>query len=171
MTIEEFLASIGRQPWVPITIFVSIPLVSWLIGLTHKPEQSVAGSWKYVYTLLMYLAAIPGVFAAVVVAYTMFFERGNLLQLNVLVTFLPIASMVATLVIVTGRVDVDRLPGMERLWGFMGLLTLSFVVAFMLDRLRIWLFFGGGMVSLLIFSAVIYIGLKTVTRAALGRRR
>ena len=75
--------------------FGLLDICGWLIGLTHDPEKSVTGPWKYVYSVLIYLTSIPGVFAAVVVAYTMFFQRGNLLRLNVFVTFLPIASMVA----------------------------------------------------------------------------
>ena len=39
-----------------------------------------------------------------------------------------------------------------------------------LDRLRVWLFFGGGMVSLMIFAGLIYLGLKVATRAARGRK-
>ncbi len=170
MTIEEFMVWVGSRPFIPIGLFVAIPLVSWLVGLTHAPEKSRLAPWSYVYSTLLHIACVPGVFASVIVAYTFLIARGSLLKLDVLVTFLPVVAMVATILVVSRRTDLDRLPGFDRLWSLIGLLTLSFVVAFILDRLRIWLFFGGGMLSLLVIAGVLYIALRASARAAFGGR-
>jgi hypothetical protein len=114
---------------------------------------------------------VPGVFAAVIVAYTLLFTRENLLGLDVFVTFVPIASMIATVEVIRRRADLDRLPGFDRLWGLIGLLTVSFVIALILDRLRVWLFFGGGMLSLVVIAAILYLVFRTTLRAARGTRR
>ena len=171
MSIEEFLVHVGNRPLIPVACFVAIPLVSWLVGLVHAGERSALSPWRYVYSTLVYVSCVPGVFAAVIVAYTFLFTRESLLKLDLVVTFLPIASMVVTLIVIARRVDLDRLPGFDRLWGLITLLAVSFVVALILDRLRVWLFFGGGMLSLLVIAAVLYLLLRAAASAVVGRRR
>lgn len=171
MTIEEFLAWAGSRPLVPVGVFVAIPIFSWVVGFLHQRTKSTQSPWKFVYSALVFLACIPGVFAAVVVTYTFFFSRGNLLKLDVAVTFVPIVSMIATLVVISRRVDLERLPAFDRLWGLIGLLTVSFVIALILDRLRVWLFFGGGMFSLLIVAAILFFVFRATSHAVFSRRR
>jgi hypothetical protein len=171
MTIEEFLTWVGNRPFLPVAVFLAIPAIAWLTGLMHGRESSRRSPWKYVDSTLIYLACVPGVFAAVIVAYTLLFTRENLLGLDVFVTFVPIASMIATVEVIRRRADLDRLPGFDRLWGLIGLLTVSFVIALILDRLRVWLFFGGGMLSLVVIAAILYLVFRTTLRAARGTRR
>lgn len=171
MSVEEFLVWSARRPIIPLAIFLLIPVVAWIVGVTHDRTRAAESPWKYVYSTLVYLSCVPGVLAAVIVAYTFLFTRESLLKLDLVVTFLPIISMITTLVLIARRVDLDRLPGFDRLWGLITLLTLSFVVAMILDRLRIWLFFGGGMVSLLVIAAVLYLLLRSASRAVVRGRR
>jgi hypothetical protein len=171
MSIEEFLAWVGERPIVPIAFFLLIPAVAWFFGLVHSREASARSPWKYVYSTLVYLSAAPGVFAAVIVAYTFLFTRDSLLKLDLVVTFLPLLSMIVTMVLIARRVDLDRLPGFERLWGLITLLAVSFVIALVLDRLRVWLFFGGGMLSLVVIAAILYLLLRTAAKAVAGRSR
>lgn len=171
MSIEEFLASAGSRPFVLVAVFLALPVVSWGMGLMHDRSRSSRSPWKFVYSTLIYAACIPGVFAAVIVAYTFLFTRESLLKLDLVVTFLPIVSMVATLVVIARRVDLDRLPGFERLWGLITLLAISFVIALILDRLRVWVIFGGGMLSLAVVAAILYLILRAASRAVVGRAR
>jgi len=170
MSVEEFLLWSARRPLVPVAIFLGIPALSWVVARLHDRQQAAESPWKYVYSTLIHVSSIPGVFAAVVVAYTFLFTRESLLKLDVVVTFLPIVSMIVTLVVIARRVDLDRLPGFDRLWGLITLLAVSFVIALILDRLRVWLFFGGGMVSLLVIAFVLYLILSVASRSLLGRR-
>lgn len=171
MSIEEFLARVGERPIVPVAFFLLVPALAWMVGLLHPREGSARSPWKYIYSTLVYVSAAPGVFAAVIVAYTFLFTRESLLKLDLVVTLLPIVSMIATLVLIARRVDLDRLPGFERLWGLITLLAVSLVIALVLDRLRVWIFFGGGMVSLIVIAAVLYLVLRAAARTVAGRGR
>lgn len=170
MTIEEFLNWVGNRPLVPVALFVAIPALAWLTGLMHGRSATAVSPWKYLDSTFVYLACVPGVFAAVIVAYTMLFTRESLLKLDLVVTFLPIVSMIATLIVIARRIDLDRLPGFDKLWGLITLLAISFVIALILDRLRIWVVFGGGMISLLVVAAVLYLALRASARALIGRK-
>lgn len=171
MSIEEFLAAVGSRPVVPVALFLAVPAVAWSLGLVHDRAKSSRSPWKFVYSVLVHTACIPGVFAAVIVGYTFLFTRESLLRLDLVVTFLPIVSMVATIVVIARRVDLDRLPGFGRLWGLITLLAISFFIALILDRLRVWVIFGGGMLSLLVMAAILYLVLRTASRAVIARSR
>jgi hypothetical protein len=171
MTIEEFLAWVGGRPLITTAVLASVPLATWIVGAFHRRERSGFAPWRQVYSSLLHATCVPGVFAAVIVAYTFLFTRGNLLGMNVVVTFLPIAAMIATIVIITRRVDLGRLPGFDRLSGLIGLMALSFVVALLLDRFRLLLIFGGGMLSLLVAAVIVYVAFRSAASAAFGRRR
>ena len=46
-----------------------------------------------VFSVIVYLSAIPGVFACILIFYLLFFTRTNLLNVDIVFSFLPIVSM------------------------------------------------------------------------------
>ena len=134
MTIQELLQQAGRYPWVITGFFVSVPLVTWMMGRLHGRERGGAPPWTYIYATLVYLSCVPGLFAAVVTAYALFFTAANLLEVNVLVYLLPVISMTVTLALVGKNVDFDAVPGFYRLSGLMTLLWFRYLRPLMKDR-------------------------------------
>lgn len=158
MTVRDFLSLTGDNALILLGIFISIPVLSLLLSLIHGRSRGSRGPWKYFYSLLVYLICIPGIFASVVTAYSLFFQRENLLDVNILVYFLPIASMIATLVIIGRNVEFADIPGFERLSGLMVMIAVSFAIALAVQKTRIWVFFGGS-VTMLIVIAIVAFGL------------
>jgi ABC-type transport system involved in cytochrome c biogenesis permease subunit len=117
---------VGGQPALLVGLFVGLPVIAWLVGLMHPRGRGGGSPWKYVYSVLVYVACISGIFAATITAYTLFFSRGDLMEVNVLVYLLPVASMVATLVFVSKSVDFEEVPGFDRLSGLMVMIACSF---------------------------------------------
>ena len=109
--------------------------------------------------------------AAVLVAYTLFFTDESLLDLDLLVFFLPPASMVATLALIGRNVDFDDVPGFDRLYGLMVMIGVSFTVALVVQKTRIWVFIGASFVHLFVFAAVAFLLLKWASHRVLGRSR
>jgi len=121
-----------------LAMFLVPPVVAWLCGVAHGKGGGGNAPWKYFYSVLVYLTCVPGTFAAVITAYTLFFTRENLMDVNPLVYFLPLASMVATLVLIHKNVTFDLVPGFDRLEGLMVMIACSFVLALAIQKTKIW---------------------------------
>ena len=135
MTIQDLIDLLPVQRHLLLAFLVVVPLLAYLLGLGGEARGPL--SWRdYTWSLLVYLAAIPGTVALVLVGYVMFFLRQNLLQLNILVYFMPALSMGLTFWLIGRRTDFDRLPGFGRLSGLLLLIALSFGVMLVLYRMR-----------------------------------
>jgi len=160
MTTREFIQAVDRHPLILVAVFVAVPLLAWVCGRFHGRERGGTAPWKYIYSGLVYAACVPGLFAAVLTAYTLFFTRENLLDANLLVYFLPIVSMVVTLVGIHKSVSFDEVPGFDRLSGLMVTIGLSFGIALAIDKTRIWVWFGGSIQTLFALAVGVFALLK-----------
>lgn len=170
MTTRELIHGAGQHPVILLVAFVAPPVLAWLAGQSHGKEQGKLSPWKYLYSVLVYLVCVPGMFAGVITAYTLFFSRENLLDANLLVYFLPIASMVATLVLIRKNVSFDDVPGFDRLSGLMMMVACSFGIALAIQKTTIFVFFGGSIEKLFLLAAGIFALLKWGTYMLFRRR-
>ena len=169
MSIAELIEYLGRHSRELLIFFVAIPLFSLIYGQVVSRGKELLSPHKYVFATLIYLTCVPGIFAAVITAYSLFFLRENLLTVNYIVYFLPIVSMIITIAVIRKYADLDKIPGFDRLKGLMLLLALTFIIALLLIRLRVWILFGGSMASLLIIIALIFLLLRWSARMLLQR--
>ena len=155
MTVNDFLAYLEQyQLWVAAGL-LAIPVLCALLNQTQQKATERTGI-HYIYSAAVFSTSIPGLFSAIILFYSLFFAKVNLLEVNMVLYFLPLITMVATLLVVKRRVGFDILPGFDRLAGLMILLGLTCLVLFLLYRLRFVIGFFGSMEQLLIFGAVIY---------------
>jgi hypothetical protein len=170
MTTRDFIQWAGQHPAVLVAAFVAPPVLAWLAGQSHGREQGKLAPWKYLYSVLVYLVCVPGMFAGVITAYSLFFSRENLLDANVLVYFLPLVSMVATLVLIRKNVSFDDVPGFDRLSGLMMMVGCSFVIALVIQKTSIFVFFGGSIEKLFLLAAGVFALLKWGTYMLFRKR-
>jgi len=170
MTTRELIDVAGQYPLALAVALAAPPLIAWVVGLLHERGRGGAGPCKYVYAGLVYLACVPGMFAGVLTAYTLFFSRENLLDANPFVYFLPIVSMIVTLVLIRQNVRFDEVPGFNRLSGLMVMVGCSFAIALAIQKTKIWIVFGGSIERLFILAAGIF-GLLKWGAYMLFRRR
>lgn len=160
MTTRELIQWLGQHPLPLASIFLLLPLLSWLCGRLHGPDRGGEAPWKFLYAILVYLVCIPGMFAAVLTGYALFFTRENLLDANLLVYLLPLASMVVTLVLIRKSVSFDLVPGFDRLSGLMVMIGCSFGVALAIQKTNIWILFGGPIAQLFVIATAVFALLK-----------
>lgn len=165
MTLRELLTLAGRHPEYLGYYFALIPLLALLIPLLHKKGFGEFAPWKYLYSALTYLTCIPGMFSGVLVAYSLFFTRENLLDVNPLIYFAPLLSMFVTLVLIRKQVSFNDLPGFERLSGLMILIGGAFAIALFVHKMFIGIVFGGSVVQLLAIGTAVFLLLKWATHA------
>ncbi len=160
MTLRDLIQSAGHHALPVFATLAAVPVISFLVGISHRNGEGRNAPWKFAYAVLVYLACIPGIFAAVLTAYTLFFSNESLLDANLLIYFLPIAAMVVTLVIIRKRVSFDDVPGFDRLSGLMVLMASSFVIALAIHKTRIFIGFFGSVEMLFVLAAGVFALLK-----------
>lgn len=148
MTLQQLFDWIGQNPtWIMI-FFLSLPILSfvitWVIG-----EYSYQSPGKYIYSALIYAACTPGIFATLLVFYTLFFENKSLLEVNLFIYFLPILSMFTVLMILSRKLQLEHIPGFDKISGLVSMIVAASVVIFLLSRMRIWTVFVGSIWHLL----------------------
>ncbi len=171
MTLRE-LISAADSLRVPLLIgFCGVVIATALIGVLHGSGRGGNAPWRYLYAVLVYAACVPGIFAAVLMVYALFFSGENLLDVSVTLYLVPVVAMVATLGLMRRSVDFDSVPGFNRLTGLMAMLAVAFVVALVLRSLRVWLFFGAPMIWFFVLVAALFVLFKWGGRLLFGRRR
>ncbi|MBI3828465.1 MAG: hypothetical protein HY291_03055 [Planctomycetes bacterium] len=171
MTIDGLAEFLANYPFTVAALFAAPPLFALLLGAVHGKGNGGGLPWKYVYTLLLYMACVPGIFAAMLTAYRLLFLNTDLTKVNVLIYFLPIVSMLATLVLVKRNVgEFARVPGFGRLAGLMLMLGLSFGVAFVLHRMHFFIGFLGDLGSLLLYATAAFALLQWARNKLFGAK-
>jgi len=160
MTIRELTEQAGRHPGILAALFIALPLSAWVLGRLHGPGRGAAAPWKYLYSIVVYLACVPGMFSSVLTAYALFFRNENLLDANLLVYVLPILCMVVALVFVQKNVGFEAVPGFDRLSGLMIMIACSFALALAIHKTRIFVGFFGSIDRMLLLAGGIFALLK-----------
>jgi hypothetical protein len=138
MTLGQFFESVSAQPSGLLTFFVMVPVTALIAGILGKGEGHLS-PWKYLYSVLIYLACIPGIFALTLSVYLFLFERTSILDTNVFTQILPVICMIATLWLVRKNVDLKFVPGFGRLNGLMFMLTALITLMWILEKTHIWI--------------------------------
>ena len=76
MTLQDFFNWVKVNPYYTLAYFILIPVIALLAGIFAKNEGHQS-PWKYVYTTLIYLVCIPGIFAVTFNIYLFFWERSK----------------------------------------------------------------------------------------------
>jgi EamA domain-containing membrane protein RarD len=153
-----------------LAIFAFPPVAAWLCGWMHGRDNGGRAPWKYFYSVLVYLSCIPGLFSSVLTAYGFFVSKENMLDVSLGVYFLPIISMIVTLILIRKNVAFDLVPGFNRLEGLMVMIGCSFALALAIEKTRIWIFFGGSIAWLFLLAGGIFALLKWGTYMLFRRR-
>ena len=139
MTLKEFFDLLGEQPIYILVYFLIIPFTALLVLLLGRGEGHLP-PWKYLYSTLIYGVCVPAIFSVTLSVYLFLFERRSILETDVLTQLLPIASMAATLLLISKNVPLERVPGFGKISGLMMVITATFAFMWFIDRTRIFAF-------------------------------
>lgn len=160
MTINDLIKLASGHLLALVIFFVAPPVIAWICGAIHGRGNGGNAPWKYVYSVLVYLVCIPGLLASVLTGYQLFFQRADLLNVNIAVYFLPIISMIVTLIFIHKTVNFENVPGFDRISGLMVMIGCSFVIALAIEKTRIWIMFHGSIAMLFALAAGVFALLK-----------
>lgn len=165
MTIAEFGDYAGSNPLWVLLFFGFIIIFALVAGFIGKGEGHLS-PWKYLYASLIYLTCIPAIFIVFMSLYALVFEGASIANVNVVTHIFPVVSMIATLSIIKSNVSLDRVPGFQKISGFIIMVIAASVLVGILMKTRLIVFSympiqQVGLIFLAIF-AVIYFGWRKV---------
>jgi hypothetical protein len=139
MTLQDFFKLLGENPTYVLIYFALIIITALLAGLLGKNEGHLS-PWTYLYSALIYLVSVPGLFAISLSIYLFLFERRSVLETDILSQILPAVSMVMTLFIISRNVSFKDIPGFDKISGLIFMIMATFAFMWFLDRTHIYVF-------------------------------
>ncbi len=136
MTLQECFDLLAANPVIIIFFFCAVPLTAILACELDRGEGHLS-PWKYLYSVLVYLVTIPGLFAVVLTLYLIIFEGRSILKIDIYTQILPVVSMIITLWIIRKSVDLEGIPGFDKLSGLMIVILVLMAIFWILDKTRI----------------------------------
>ena len=90
------------------------------------------------YTVLVYLTSIPGIFAITLSVYLFIFERQSILETNIFTQIVPIISMVVTLWLIRRNVSFEEIPGFDKLGGLIMIIAAIIIILWIIEKTHIF---------------------------------
>ncbi len=137
MTLQQFFDVLSANPSITLFYFIALPLTAVLCGLLSRGNGHKS-PWSYAYCVLLYMAAVPGIFAIFLNVYLFLFERQSVMQMNLFTQIFPIITMLVTFFIIRKNVDLSLVPGFDRLSGLVVLVGVVIGLMWILDRTRLF---------------------------------
>jgi hypothetical protein len=140
---------------------LALPAVTFLLGHLLRPLSRRLSGWFL--TLAILVAIVPGLMSGLTVGYLFLFTATNMVsEMDLVIHFGPIASMLATLVAATRVLPVREIPGLDRIGGMFLFGAVVSGILFALSRSRFATYFWLGE------SALLYIVLGLAALLGLG---
>ncbi|MEP7195164.1 MAG: hypothetical protein ABI851_01505 [Saprospiraceae bacterium] len=139
MNLQQFFDYVQANPNLCLYFFAGVPALTLLISWISEPD-CYKEPWKYFYTILVYAACIPGIFAVTLNVYFFFWERRSIMDAELFIQFFPILSMIITLFIIRRYISFEAIPGFDKLSGLMLIIGILLSLMWILERTNIYIF-------------------------------
>jgi len=159
MTVQDLINLLSNNSSIIINYYVALLVIS-LCGLLFVTNQNFKKPINYIYSILIYATVIPGLLSVILVVYSFFFLRRNLIHLEIITYYLPIIAMIVLLLIIKKTIPLHRIPGFDRLSGLFIIIFIAFIVTYFIQKIFIGIFFIGSITHLLGIFIVLLILLK-----------
>ncbi len=139
MTLGQFFEVVSLQPSIVLFYFFALPFTAFLATIFGKGEGHLS-PWKYLYTVLVYLACIPGIFAITLNIYMFLFERQPVMETNLFTQILPVLCMLLTIWMIRRNVSLNDVPGFDKISSLVFIITVLICMMWILEKTHIFVF-------------------------------
>ena len=171
MTLSDFFLAVGERPVLVFAFYGFIIFSAILAGVLGKGEGEYS-PWKYLYSAIIYLTAVPGIFAIALNIYFFMFERRPMLETNIYTQIIPVIAMVITLLIIKANVSLDKIPGFGRLSGLLMMIFATIAFMWFIDRVKLFVFtflpFQYLLLIFVVLFVVLYFGWTKIMKEKKG---
>lgn len=159
MTVQDLINNITSNSEFILNYYIGLLVVS-LLGMLFVNSNNFKAPINYLYSILIYLIAIPGTLAIILLTYNFFYLKSNLMQLEVVVYYLPIIAIVVLFAIINKTVSLKYIPGFDKISGLFSIIFVTFIFTYLIQKVFIGIFFIGSITQLLVIFGVLFIVLK-----------
>lgn len=167
MTLQQLFQTLSDNPVYLFFYFGGIPVLTIIVGILSN-GKGYESPWNYIYAVLIYLVSIPGIFSVALNIYFFLFQRGDIMQTNVYFQILPVLVMVGTIFLIKRNVDLDYIPGFDKISGLWLILFATMMLMWFLEKIRIFVFsflpFQYLIGLFIMLFAVIYLGWRRFSK-------
>jgi hypothetical protein len=167
MKLQDFFTILSNHPQYVLVYFISLPILALIIGFVGGTKDHLA-PWKYMYTVIVYMVSIPGIFAVGLNVYFFLFQRQDIMQTDLLLQVLPILAMVVTIFIMKKNINLEFVPGFDKIYALWMILFASMLLMWLLERIHIVVFsylpFQYLLGIFLGIFGIMYFGWKKITK-------
>lgn len=160
MTVQDLINIITSSNTSHVLNYYIALLLLSLIGMLFVNSSNFKSPINYLYTTLIYLIAIPGILAIILLVYNFFYLKSNLMQLEVLTYYLPILAMLILFIIINKTIPLKYIPGFNKISGLFAVIFISFLFTYLIQKVFIGIFFIGSITQLFGIFIVMLIVLK-----------
>ena len=136
MTLGESIQKLSESPSLVIGYAIAIPIIILVLNLMVCKDEGEESPWNYIYSSLIYLVMIPGIFALFFSIYLFLFERRSIMDTNLYVQVLPVILMIISVWLIKRNVELKDLPGFGKLSGLVMTIGLVILLMYIFDRTR-----------------------------------
>lgn len=137
MTLRESFQILSENPAIPTVYLLGVPLIAFLALIFGKGEGNKS-PWRELYSFLVYAISLPAIFAITLNVYLFLFERQSVFDANIFTQVLPLLSMVLTLWLIRRNTCFEDIPGFNRLGGLVTLISVLFILMWILEKTHIF---------------------------------
>jgi hypothetical protein len=167
MTLQNLFNIVSQSPKYVLMYFIFLPVFALIIGLLGGTKDHLS-PWKYGYTLIIYLVSIPGIFAVALNVYFFLFQRQDIMQTDLLLQVLPVFSMLLTVFILKKNINLEYIPGFDKIYALWIMLFITMSILWFLERVQIIVFsflpFQYLILAFLGLFAIMYFGWRKLSK-------
>ena len=137
MTLQELFDFLSDRPIWLLSYFLLVPLTALVVNKLSG-SKALENPWDFIYSVLVFMVAIPGLLAVAFNVYLFLFERRSIFQINIVTQLLPIVSFIATLTIMRKNVVLEQIPGFGKVSSLIVMIFGALGIMWVMDRMRIF---------------------------------
>ncbi len=134
MTLGESIQLLSNNPIWVIGYCLFIPVIILVLNFVVCKDEGEQEPWNYIYSVLIYLVMIPGIFALFFSVYLFLFERRSIMDTNLYIQVFPLLLMLVSIWLIRRNVDLRDLPGFGKLSGLIMTISLVIILMWIVDR-------------------------------------
>lgn len=159
MTLQEMINAASAHQNEILYFFLTIPFLALIAALLQKKHSTNTGV-KIFDSALVYIVSVPWILSLLLTVYSVFILKGNILELNILLYFVPLLSMISTYVIIQKSIWLKKVPWFGKISSLLLLIFLSLVIVLIFQKMFIWIIFIGNIQYIVWLFVIIFVAMK-----------